>query len=63
MQIYECNVGDQFYWDDCVWSVTGNVERVGWNLFRECYNHDTRQIYSLPSYAFKQFKPTPWSVK
>ena len=65
MHIYSCKIGDQFYFDDCIWTITGEVEETHdlgeINVFRECYNHDTMEFYSLHALVFSHFKKTEWS--
>ena len=66
MHIYHSKIGDQFHWQDCIWSITGDVQVVRddykFDVFRECYNHDLGEFYSLHAYVFSSFKPTEWSV-
>ena len=67
MHIYKSKIGDSFYFDGCVWTITGEIEEetIEGNIkiiFRECYNHDTRKFYSLHTGQFNQFKPTEWSL-
>lgn len=67
MHIHSCKLGDQFYFDDCIWTITGEVETTydfgEMYVFRECYNHDTMEFYSLNENVFSQFKQTEWSVE
>jgi len=65
MHIYSCKIGDQFYFDGCIWTITGEIEEVReperCDVFRECYNHDTMEFYSLHALVFSHFKKTEWS--
>lgn len=65
MHINQCKIGDSFYWCDCLWTVSGEIEKYPVDLkteaYRECYNHTTNEFRGLHASVFWQFKQTPWS--